>query len=255
MRRELRQARRTAGTAVVTTSMLGAFMAYRRITGREHDSALRDAWMMRWSKTLLKLFSVQVSVIGELPAAGASTSGRMVVANHRSAIDIVALLATFGGRMVSRHDIANWPGLGFGAKTVGTVFVDRSSARSGMVAIRAMKELLVAGESITVFPEGTTFAGDEVHPFHQGAFVAVAGSGAPLVPVGIAYQSGAEVAYFNETFGHHLGKISKAKKTRVTIAVGPPIDTKGVRAAALEAKAHASVVALVTEARSHCDRP
>lgn len=254
MRRTLRQARRTAAMVGVTTGMLGGFLAYRRILGREYDTATRDAWIVRWSKTLLRLFSVRLEVIGERELVGPATSSRMVVCNHRSAIDISAMLATFGGHMVSRHDIANWPVIGLAAKSVGTVFVDRSSARSGMAAIRAMKELLTQGESITVFPEGTTFAGDEVRPFHPGAFVAVAGTGAPLIPTGIAYQSGAETAYFNETFVHHLGKIAKAPPTRVTLAVGSPIETKGVRAAALEAKAHAAVVELVARARAHCDR-
>ena len=58
----------------------------------------------------------------------------------------------------------------------------------------------VAGQTVIVFPEGTTFAGDEVRPFHAGAFVAALRTGAEIVPVGLAYQRGSGAAFVDESF-------------------------------------------------------
>ena len=107
--------------------------------------------------------------------------------NHRSAIDIGVVLATFGGTMVSRADLASWPVVGAAARAVGTVFVDRSSAKSGAATIRAIQKHLEEGQTINLFPEGTTFDGDEVRPFHGGAFVSAVRAEAEVLPVGLAY--------------------------------------------------------------------
>ena len=130
-----RQASRTGGTLALTLGMLGVYLPHRKVKRMADDVDYRDAWVRAWSKGVLSCFRIHLEVIGEPPPR---TGGRMIVSNHRSAIDINVVLSQFGGRMVSRHDIAGWPGLGWGAKLIGTVFVDRKDAKSGMVTIRAM---------------------------------------------------------------------------------------------------------------------
>src|SRR6478609_5701447 len=88
---------------------------------------------------------------------------------------------------VSRADLAGWPVIGLAARRVGTLFVDRSDKRSGAAVINAMITGLESGRGVMVYPEGTTFAGDEVRPFRAGAFLAAQRAGAEIVPVGIAY--------------------------------------------------------------------
>src|SRR5208282_5045778 len=96
-------------------------------------AAIRDRWVKRWADALLELFAVRVTVHGGPRRAGA---GRLIVANHRSTIDVAILLSTFGGRMVSRADLSGWPLIGAAARSVGTIFVDRESAMSGAKTIR-----------------------------------------------------------------------------------------------------------------------
>jgi 1-acyl-sn-glycerol-3-phosphate acyltransferase len=182
--------------------------------------------------------------------------GRLLVANHRSMIDIGVLLREFGGHVVSRDDLANWPLVGAAARSVGTVFVDRSSATSGVHAIREMARLLEAGRLVSVFPEGTTFPDDEVRPFHKGAFVAAKIADAEILPVGIAYEpyEGAESAAFvDETFVAHLSRLAGAPRTRVAIAIGEPmrIATNAERTARA---ARDRVADLVRTARAHLPR-
>ncbi len=108
--------------------------------------------------------------------------------------------------MVSRADLAGWPLIGFAARSVGTVFVDRADAASGASALRSMRTHLAAGSSVIVFPEGTTFPDDEVRPFQPGAFVAAARAGVDVLPVGLAYETGSGAAFFGEAFTAHLAR-------------------------------------------------
>jgi 1-acyl-sn-glycerol-3-phosphate acyltransferase len=235
--------------------MLPVFLARQSMTRDAIDRAhLRDRWVRRWSDSLLELFAVSIDVRGALPAA--TDRGRLVVANHRSTIDIALLLRTFGGRMVSRADLSGWPLLGAAARGVGTIFVDRAKAASGAGTVFAMKTALQSGDTVCLFPEGTTFAGDEVRPFHAGAFVATRGTGAEIVPVGIAYERGSGAAFVDEPFLAHLSRMASADPTRAVACVGAPIAVEpGVRAAVLSEKTRDRVQALVHEARAIVDVP
>ena len=70
------------------------------------------------------------------------------------------------------------------------------------------------------FPEGTTFPGDEVRPFLPGAFVAARGLPVKVLPLGIAYEPGAE--YTDETFEDHLLRMSARSRTPVWVCIGSP---------------------------------
>jgi 1-acyl-sn-glycerol-3-phosphate acyltransferase len=242
---------RTSGFAAITASMLPLYALRDAIVADGERPSLRDRWLRRWSGALLELFAVRVDVSGSVPA---SERGRLVVANHRSTIDIAILLHTFGGHMVSRGDIEGWPLVGAAARKVGTVFVDRESAVSGASAIRAIRTLLKEGRTVCIFPEGTTFADDEVHPFHSGAFVAALRTGADVIPVGIAYERGSGAAFVGESFGKHLSRMAGADPTRVSVCIGAPIGVDArSRAGDLRDRAMSAVKGLVTDARARED--
>jgi 1-acyl-sn-glycerol-3-phosphate acyltransferase len=218
-------------------------------------AAVRDAWTRRWAHALLALFSIEVVTVGAAPprAPVAGARGRLVVANHRSAIDIGVLLATLGGTMVSRADLAGWPLVGRAARAVGTVFVDRKNAESGAATIRTIQKHLEAGKTIAIFPEGTTFDGDEVRPFFAGGFIAATRAGAEVLPVGLAYPRGSGAAFVDETFPQHLARMAASDATRMAIAIGAPfVAGKELRARDVTARAHAEVEALVQHARERC---
>lgn len=221
-----------------------------------HDQE-RSVWLRRWCRSQFALFDIRPTVVGGEPYArlnGSTAPGRLVVANHRSAIDIILLMNVFGGYVISRADIANWPLLGLGARRFGTVFVDRADPKSGAKTIRAISERLKRGHTVCLFPEGTTFEGDEVRPFHGGAFLAAKDAAAEIVPVGIAYGSGSKAAYVGTTFVEHLAQVAASEATPVAVVVGAPVEAKG-SASALTKTLHANVQALVASARDVVDGP
>jgi len=249
-----RQAARASGFLGLTALMLPPFLARMAATSEADRDAVRDAWVGRWARGLLRLFAIEVVIDGVVPRPTQGHGrGRVVVSNHRSAIDIGVVLSTFGGTMVSRADLATWPVLGAAARAVGTVFVDRASAKSGAATIRSMQKLLEEGQTINLFPEGTTFEGDEVRPFHGGAFVSAVRAEAEILPVGIAYPSASGAAFIDETFPSHLARMAKSGATRMVVSVGTPfVARKSDRATDLTKRAHAEVQALVHRARERC---
>lgn len=251
LRRELRRAGRIAGFGAMTAAMLPAFLAHERVTREAERDGVRERWVTAWCSGLLRLFGVRVLTSGTVPRQG---RGHLVVANHRSTADILVLLRAFGGHMVSRADLAEWPLVGVAARAVGTVFVDRADAVSGANAVRAIRDRLAEGHSVIVFPEGTTFPGDQVRPFHAGAFVAALRSGADIVPVGLAYGAGSGAAFVQESFPAHLARMAAASPSDLGMCVGEaiPIPAKG-RAGALRDQAQAEVQRLVEQARRLVD--
>jgi len=249
--RPLRTAGRIAGFGALTSAMLPAFLAHERIAPPAERDRVRERWVGAWCGALLRMFGVRVLVRGAPPPRG---KAYLVVSNHRSTADILLLLRAFGGHMVSRADLARWPLVGVAARAVGTVFVDRQDAVSGANAVRAIRDRLVAGHTVIVFPEGTTFADDTVRPFHAGAFVAAARSGAEVLPVGIAYRTGSGAAFVNESFPAHLARMAGAAPSEVVLSIGEPFGAgEKARAAQLRDRAHAAVQRLVLDARRLVD--
>jgi len=246
----VRQAGRAFGFVGFTSIMIPLYVGRDRLASEASRDAVRDRWVKRWAGGLLALFDVHVEPL-ELPPLPRG-QGRLIVSNHRSAIDIGVLLKTFGGRMVSKADLSGWPIIGAAARSVGTVFVDRGDAKSGASAIRGIRELLRAGQTVVIFPEGTTFAGDEVRPFQAGSFLSATNTGAEILPVGLAYEEGSEAAFVGETFPQHLGRMAAARRpTRVKVAIGAPIATeKATKAASLARATHAAVAREVERARA-----
>jgi len=255
-----RKTARIGGFAGITGGLLPLYVARDRLTRTANKTRVRNRWVRRWSGSLLRLFGIAVeySEAARSPrveeVADSAPRGRLVVANHRSALDVGILLQHFGGHMVSRADLAKWPLVGAAARSVGTVFVDRSSTTSGASTIRAVRSLLKSGETVLLFPEGTTFEGDTVRPFQAGAFIGALKSGAMVVPVGIAYETGSGAAFVGESFTQHLARMAESGATRVVACVGEPIlVVDGTRAAELAKAAEAAVQGLVAEARRTVD--
>jgi 1-acyl-sn-glycerol-3-phosphate acyltransferase len=208
----------------------------------------RKRWVSTWAAGLVRVFGVELRVTGE--PITEPTRGRLVVANHRSPLDIIILLERFGGTVLSRADLRTWPVLGPAAYHSGTIFVDRDDERSGVKAIREIRRRLQAGQTVIVFPEGTTYRGDEVHPFVGGAFAAVRGVDAELVPVGVAYESGCE--FVGESFGEHVARVAQRPVTRIGLCIGAPrpVSDFGRDRETMAAVMQTEVQALVHKARA-----
>jgi 1-acyl-sn-glycerol-3-phosphate acyltransferase len=123
-------------------------------------------------------------VDGTLPRPGAT----LLVANHISWLDIVALHAAVPqARFVSKADVLHWPLLGWLIRGAGTLFIERERKRDAVRVVHAMAEALRAGDTVAVFPEGTTGPGPELLPFHANLLQAAIATGTPVQPAALRY--------------------------------------------------------------------
>lgn len=234
------------GAAFARSARLASGLAFeQRFTAI--TPARSDQYVRRWARAMLESLHVETKVDGNRTLAPGRS--HLIVSNHRSSVDIFTVLDIFGGHMLARGDMAKWPFMGQLAQLAGTLFVDRSDQNSRSRAVRQMTEHLQRGLTIGVFPEGTTYVDDEVHPFHAGAFLAASRAGALIVPVGLAYAD-PESCYGDHDFAAHFRKILEAERTTVSVAIGHPIDPADLPVHALRDRAHAAVQQLVHHARA-----
>jgi len=218
-----------------------------------------NKWVLRWARFNMRVFGVEIEAHGEhleegrpYPGGEPGKVGRIFVANHRSGMDIPVLFNVAETRVISRHDLADWPLLGRAASRVGTLFVDRKSRRSGASVLREVDNALKRGEGVAMFPEGTAHDNDEVHEFRQGAFNAARRAGAEIIPIGLAY--GDDTAYYaGQTFLKHMTRIACLRSMRVAVEVGEPLIFSDFTAVEIKDQARERVQELVNRARARLD--
>jgi lyso-ornithine lipid O-acyltransferase len=251
----LRFPARSAGFVGLTFTLYGMLEVDTALAGDAEREAVLYKWMQRYGKGLLRLYGMEVRARGPFVGAGERYPGRdergrgrIFVMNHRSLLDVFVTLAFIEATIVSRADLAGWPVIGVAARRVGTLFVDRTSKESGSAVVNAMCGAVERGRGVMVYPEGTTFVGDEVHPFRAGAFTTALRTGAEIVPVGLAYGD-AGACFGDEPFPAHLRRISSSPTTHAALVVGAPLEAAGLTVEALAEAARTRVQELVLSAR------
>lgn len=188
------------------------------------DAAGRHARIAGWSAGLLRAMGVRLHVQG-LARPGAS----LLVANHVSWLDIAALHAVVPqARFVSKADVLHWPLVGWLVKGAGTLFIERERKRDALRVVHAMAAALQAGETVGVFPEGTTGPGAEPLPFHANLLQAAISTNTPVQPAVLRYaqpgQPFSEAAQFvgDTTLLQSIWRIATARQLQVHVTLLPP---------------------------------
>jgi 1-acyl-sn-glycerol-3-phosphate acyltransferase len=144
----------------------------------------RDHFPKLFYRVLCWLIGLKLQVVGRSgPAAPGAT---LYICNHTSWLDVLALGAILDARFVAKAEVGTWPLFGWVAKLGRTVFVSRSRGRTGDEA-RELSARLRAGQSLILFPEGTTSDGARVLPF-RSSFFSVAGDAARVQPLTLVYD-------------------------------------------------------------------
>ena len=142
----------------------------------------RMAHVGRWSARMLRALGIRLQVHGAMHAGPL-----LVVANHVSWVDILAINAVHPARFVSKADVRRWPLLGYLVASGGTLFIERERKRDALRVVHLTAEALKAGDIVAVFPEGTTTDGRDVLPFHANLLQAAIATECPVQPVVLRY--------------------------------------------------------------------
>ncbi|TVP72516.1 MAG: 1-acyl-sn-glycerol-3-phosphate acyltransferase [Rhodobacteraceae bacterium] len=117
-------------------------------------------------RAVLRVIGLRVQITG-----APSRARGALVANHSSWLDIFVLNAAARVHFVSKAEVAGWPGIGFLARTTGTIFIRRDRREAAQQA-RVLEERLRAGQRLLFFPEGTSSDAQRVLPFKSTLFAA-----------------------------------------------------------------------------------
>jgi len=200
------------------TSATAAGLAVRR---RLHGDCPRTALAVgqRWARRSARALGLEITVDGTPPAPGPL----LLLANHRSYVDIVALLAQVPCRFLAKAEIGGWPVFGTAARLQGTVFVQRECPASRKAARQGARAALRAGLPFAAFPEGTTFRGPGTLPFFRGLFEVAAEEDAPVVPVALELGDPADAWVDDDTFARHFAERFREPRLRVHLHFGPAL--------------------------------
>lgn len=179
-----------------------------------------------------RVLGVRVRVIGAAPPPGRSV---LYVSNHSSWVDIPVLGGVLPGCFVSRGDLADWPVISTVARLGRTIFVSRQRNATAR-ELEQMHAVLDRGDSIILFPEGTTSDGSRVMPFRTSFFAVAFGEHPPLVqPVSMTYDrlGGLPIGrltrtlfawYGDQDIASHYWQLFQHKGMRATVLLHQPID-------------------------------
>lgn len=188
--------------------------------------ALRPC-VQRWTvRGLLRCCGVRLRVRGA-PAWGADGRAVLVVAQHVSWLDALALPAVAPVSLVARADLAGWPVLGAAARRGHTVFLDRAALRQLPEVVDQVAAALGEGRSTAVFAEGTTWCGTAHGRFRPALLQAAVDAGVDVVPVALRYTgkdgfpTAATAFVGEETFTDSLRRIVGLRGLDLELTVLP----------------------------------
>lgn len=182
----------------------------------------RAAWLSRSSRRHLKIFGYSANVAGEVPRSG------ILISNHLSYLDILALSAVTPAVFVSKADVRSWPLFGWFATIAGTIFVNRERRLHVGEVNQEIEAALAAGVLVVIFPEGTSSNGQTVLPFRTSLLEPAAAGNHEISVAWLHYElepgdgdAANEVCYWGDHhFVSHLIRLAGKKSIHATIRFG-----------------------------------
>jgi 1-acyl-sn-glycerol-3-phosphate acyltransferase len=147
----------------------------------------------------------------------------IIMANHRSYVDILLFPSRVPIVFVAKAEVRRWPVIGWGGNAMNTVWVARNSKESRRTTRMQLQERLKTGESVVVFPEGTTHRGPEILELRPGMFHAVAQGGFPIIAVAIEYKDPTIAFIDDDLFVWHFFKNFAKPRIEVLVKFSDPI--------------------------------
>ena len=179
-----------------------------------------DRAQTHWARAILKAAGIPVTWSGyeHLSPEGP----QIVVSNHSSFFDILALLAYLpvNPKFIAKKELFAIPVLGMAMRAAGHVRLDRGNRTQAFGAYdEAAQQMQEKRLTVVVYPEGTRTRTGELLPFKKGPFVFAIGAGAPIVP-----------CYVGGAFGIQPKGSIRVRKSAMHIMLAPPIPSAGLTA-------------------------
>ncbi|HEX7307048.1 lysophospholipid acyltransferase family protein [Lentzea sp.] len=170
----------------VTAILCGALVAVALLL----PSRQRERVVRLWFHAVLRAFGVRLRVHGARRYQEIPERGVLVVSNHVSWLDELAIDSVQPIKLVAKKDIKSWPVLGPIITAVGTVYLDREKLRDLPRTVGELTATLRGGSAVGIHAEGTTWCGLASGRYRPALFQAALDAGVPVRPIVLKYRIG-----------------------------------------------------------------
>lgn len=185
--------------------------------------AWRNFIFRNWAKTIVALLGIKVRTNAILP-----TTPFFLVSNHLSYLDVVVIAAQLDCVFVAKKEVSGWPVLGLMCRSMRTIFIDRKHPQDIPRANALINETMRHGQSIVLFPEGTSSCGATVMPFKPSLLEPAANGGYPVAYAAIHYRTPPDEVPASQsicwwgamTFVPHLAGVFRLSRIDATLKFG-----------------------------------
>ncbi len=115
------------------------------------------------------VIGIRITQVGKLT----TESPVLILSNHVSWSDISVLGAVAPVVFVAKSEVKSWPVFGWLARLQRTIFIERDRRNKTGEHARAMADRLLGGDTVLLFPEGTSSDGIRILPFRSALIGAV----------------------------------------------------------------------------------
>lgn len=217
-------------------------------------SQKRNTWQLGFSEFFISFicrrfylcFNVKAYYEGE-PV----TDGNLVVANHISWIDILLLNGRIPYGFVAKSEVRKWPIFGAIGASIGTLFIERENKLAVYRALPDGQNRLKQGQTLALFPEGTTSEGITALKFYPMLFEIASRQGCQVQPIAIRYAtktgdpSRAAAFIGDDGFVESLVRMAMSPVTYAYVHYLPPINANKLDRKALAKETHRSIQTLL----------
>jgi lyso-ornithine lipid O-acyltransferase len=205
---------------VLWTAFEGAVLyGAMRLSGRVSPRR-RAEWLQGVCSRTVRRVGVTLLIEGEIPREG------LIVANHLSYADILALSTIVPCAFIAKKEVRKWPIFGWLAAKGGSLFVDRERKLETAKFNESIDEVLRSGLPVVLFAEGTSTNGSTVLPFRPSLFEPAIASGATITPAWIGYEGSSgsvanDICYWGDmTLVPHLFRMFAIRSITARVRFG-----------------------------------
>ncbi len=142
-----------------------------------------DRRLAEWSGAIVRRARIDLQVEGLEHAA--PDESFVLMSNHQSLYDVPVIYQALQRRvrMVAKKELFRVPIWGRAMSRAGFISLDRDNRERSRQALLASTQVLKAGTSIWIAPEGTRSRTGELGPFRKGGFHLALQSGCRILPI------------------------------------------------------------------------
>ena len=160
-----------------------------------------------WARAVCRVAGMRTRLTGAAPSGAF-----LLVTNHLSYMDVVALASRLDCVFVAKSEVASWPVVGTLCRSMNTIFVNRRNRRRLPEVLGRIERVIAGGSGVVLFAEGTSTGGADVAPFRPSLLELAARKRTPVHFASLSYRTPAGEAPAREavcwwgdmTFLRHL---------------------------------------------------